>query len=103
MDVSGGMNYAKVLEANYMLFLPTVIEPLRAENGRCGPPHKNATCVGSDMGQCCNSETWTCGDSMYVGSRVTFKYEASENIANTKPYTQRRLRTWYLLRRNVSR
>ncbi|KAI1398617.1 hypothetical protein F4819DRAFT_498603 [Hypoxylon fuscum] len=36
---------------------------LRAWDGRCGPPHNNATCVGMDMGQCCNSETWTCGNT----------------------------------------
>ncbi|CEJ93721.1 hypothetical protein VHEMI09292 [[Torrubiella] hemipterigena] len=39
------------------------IEPLRAYDGKCGPPHKNATCRGVNAGQCCNSETWTCGDS----------------------------------------
>ncbi|KAK1829982.1 hypothetical protein QBC39DRAFT_243621, partial [Podospora conica] len=39
------------------------IEPLRAYDGRCGPPNKNATCIGMDMGQCCNSEKWTCGES----------------------------------------
>lgn len=38
-----------------------VVEPLRAYDGRCGPPNKNATCIGVDMGQCCNSQTWTCG------------------------------------------
>ncbi|KAK0105346.1 hypothetical protein ONS96_004740 [Cadophora gregata f. sp. sojae] len=39
------------------------IEPLRAWDGLCGPKHNNATCVGMDYGQCCNSETWKCGDS----------------------------------------
>ncbi|KAI8964535.1 carbohydrate-binding module family 50 [Daldinia sp. FL1419] len=39
------------------------IEPLRAEDGFCGPPHKNATCIGMRHGQCCNSETWTCGST----------------------------------------
>ncbi|KAI8952346.1 hypothetical protein F4801DRAFT_577509 [Xylaria longipes] len=38
------------------------IEPLRANDGKCGPPNKNATCAGTEA-QCCNSETWTCGDS----------------------------------------
>lgn len=41
----------------------TVIEPLRATDGRCGPPNRNATCLGMPHGQCCNSETWTCGNS----------------------------------------
>ncbi|PKS06189.1 hypothetical protein jhhlp_007506 [Lomentospora prolificans] len=39
------------------------VEPLRAYDGRCGPPHNNATCLGSGRGECCNAETWTCGDS----------------------------------------
>jgi hypothetical protein len=39
-----------------------VIEPLRAFDGLCGPPHKNATCLGTDF-QCCNAETFTCGNS----------------------------------------
>ncbi|KAH9219719.1 hypothetical protein DL95DRAFT_291091, partial [Leptodontidium sp. 2 PMI_412] len=38
------------------------IEPLRATDGLCGPKHNNATCVGMDA-QCCNSETWKCGNS----------------------------------------
>ncbi|CAF3497348.1 hypothetical protein FGSG_00029 [Fusarium graminearum PH-1] len=37
-------------------------EPIRAYNGLCGPPHSNATCVGTDK-QCCNKNTWTCGDT----------------------------------------
>ncbi|OAA73585.1 hypothetical protein ISF_00486 [Cordyceps fumosorosea ARSEF 2679] len=37
------------------------LEPLRAQDGRCGPLHKNATCLGVARGQCCNSETWRCG------------------------------------------
>ncbi|KAI2631340.1 hypothetical protein GGS26DRAFT_591223 [Hypomontagnella submonticulosa] len=37
-------------------------EPLRAWDGLCGPKHNNATCIGTDK-QCCNSETWQCGDS----------------------------------------
>ena len=43
----------------------TVVEPLRAYDGMCGPQNKNATCVGTDK-QCCNKKTWTCGDSEYV-------------------------------------
>ncbi|KAM0810033.1 putative CFEM domain-containing protein [Seiridium cardinale] len=38
------------------------MEPLRAFDGLCGPRHNNATCIGTDK-QCCNSETWTCGDT----------------------------------------
>ncbi|KAM0554930.1 hypothetical protein ACHAPJ_006666 [Fusarium lateritium] len=37
-------------------------EPLRAHDGKCGPDNGNATCVGTDK-QCCNKNTWTCGDS----------------------------------------
>lgn len=39
------------------------LEPLRAHDGLCGPPHNFATCWGTDRGDCCNSETWKCGDS----------------------------------------
>ena len=39
-----------------------VVEPLRAFDGKCGRPNNNATCVGTDK-QCCNAQTWTCGDS----------------------------------------
>ncbi|KAH7376591.1 hypothetical protein B0T11DRAFT_324474 [Plectosphaerella cucumerina] len=39
------------------------LEPLKALDGKCGPLHKNATCIGSGHGDCCNSETWRCGDS----------------------------------------
>lgn len=42
-----------------------VVEPIRAIGGLCGPRHNNSTCLGTDK-QCCNSETWTCGDSTYV-------------------------------------
>ncbi|KAI0377233.1 hypothetical protein F5Y04DRAFT_190452 [Hypomontagnella monticulosa] len=38
------------------------LEPLRAWDGLCGPKNNNATCIGTDK-QCCNSETWQCGDS----------------------------------------
>ncbi|KAH7245072.1 hypothetical protein BKA59DRAFT_454143 [Fusarium tricinctum] len=37
-------------------------EPLRAHDGKCGPSHNDATCVGTDK-QCCNKNTWTCGDT----------------------------------------
>ena len=40
----------------------TVIEPVRATDQLCGPPNGNATCLGTAY-QCCNSETWTCGNS----------------------------------------
>ncbi|KAL8357733.1 hypothetical protein RB601_009263 [Gaeumannomyces tritici] len=39
------------------------IEPLRAMDGNCGPQNKNATCIGSGHGQCCNAETWKCGET----------------------------------------
>ncbi|RWA04450.1 hypothetical protein EKO27_g10654 [Xylaria grammica] len=45
------------------------IEPLRAYDGKCGPPNNNATCAGTDA-QCCNSETWTCGDSTTASAAV---------------------------------
>ncbi|OBT74629.1 hypothetical protein VF21_06412 [Pseudogymnoascus sp. 05NY08] len=38
------------------------IEPLRSTSGKCGPKNNNATCLGTDF-QCCNSQTWTCGNS----------------------------------------
>ncbi|KAH6885402.1 hypothetical protein B0T10DRAFT_462449 [Thelonectria olida] len=38
------------------------IEPLRAHDGLCGPEHNDATCLGTGK-ECCNSETWTCGNS----------------------------------------
>jgi hypothetical protein len=41
--------------------LSTVIEPVRATDGLCGPKHNNATCIGTAFGQCCNAETWKCG------------------------------------------
>jgi hypothetical protein len=34
-----------------------------AKDGLCGPQHNNATCLGQDK-QCCNGETWKCGDQM---------------------------------------
>ncbi|KJZ76894.1 hypothetical protein HIM_03771 [Hirsutella minnesotensis 3608] len=41
------------------------IEPLRAYDGLCGPRYNYATCIGT-KGPCCNSETWTCGNTEYV-------------------------------------
>ncbi|OAQ77785.1 CFEM domain-containing protein [Purpureocillium lilacinum] len=41
------------------------IEPLRAYDGKCGPPNNNATCLGTQK-QCCNSQTFTCGDNYEV-------------------------------------
>ncbi|KAK0110010.1 hypothetical protein ONS95_002672 [Cadophora gregata] len=32
-------------------------------DGFCGPNHGNASCRGYSGGQCCNSETWKCGNS----------------------------------------
>lgn len=40
-----------------------VIEPLRAYDGLCGPPNNNATCLGTKFGQCCNANTFKCGNS----------------------------------------
>ncbi|KAK2762268.1 hypothetical protein FQN54_001278 [Arachnomyces sp. PD_36] len=37
-------------------------EPLRAFDGLCGPNHNDATCIGTDK-QCCNKNTWKCGDT----------------------------------------
>ncbi|KAF1822571.1 carbohydrate-binding module family 18 protein [Dissoconium aciculare CBS 342.82] len=37
-------------------------EPVRAWDGKCGAPHGNASCLGTDK-QCCNSKTFTCGNS----------------------------------------
>jgi hypothetical protein len=34
-----------------------------ADDGFCGPQHNNSTCLGLDN-QCCNGETWKCGDQM---------------------------------------
>ncbi|KAJ6786131.1 hypothetical protein PWT90_04866 [Aphanocladium album] len=45
------------------------LEPLRAYDGFCGPLHKNATCIGVKHGQCCNSETWRCGESAHDCAR----------------------------------
>ncbi|PVI00003.1 carbohydrate-binding module family 50 protein [Periconia macrospinosa] len=36
-------------------------QPPLANDGLCGLPHNNASCAGLDK-QCCNSETWTCGN-----------------------------------------
>lgn len=40
------------------------IQPPLAEDGFCGPQQNNATCAGLEK-QCCNGETWKCGDQMY--------------------------------------
>lgn len=40
----------------------TVLAPLVAVSGSCGPNHQNASCIGTDF-QCCNSRTWKCGNS----------------------------------------
>ncbi|KAF6826083.1 hypothetical protein CMUS01_09576 [Colletotrichum musicola] len=37
-------------------------QPLVSTDGKCGPPNKNALCSGTGK-PCCNSETWTCGDT----------------------------------------
>jgi hypothetical protein len=42
-----------------------VVEKPLATDGKCGLPNNNATCSGTAK-QCCNSETWTCGDTVYV-------------------------------------
>lgn len=41
-----------------------VVEPVRTTDDTCGPPHNNATCLGHRQGkQCCNAQTWTCGNT----------------------------------------
>ncbi|KAI3316935.1 hypothetical protein HD806DRAFT_551279 [Xylariaceae sp. AK1471] len=42
------------------------VEPIRASGGLCGPPNKNATCLGTAL-QCCNANTFTCGNSTQSG------------------------------------
>ncbi|KAI1123310.1 hypothetical protein F5Y10DRAFT_281060 [Nemania abortiva] len=39
------------------------IEPVRSNDGFCGPDHNNAICIGTLFGQCCNAETWKCGET----------------------------------------
>ncbi|OIW25495.1 hypothetical protein CONLIGDRAFT_547624, partial [Coniochaeta ligniaria NRRL 30616] len=51
------------IEENAMYCVDGFVEPLRSTDGFCGPHHGNATCLGTDFGQCCNSETFTCGNS----------------------------------------
>ncbi|KAB5551031.1 hypothetical protein GE09DRAFT_1222841 [Coniochaeta sp. 2T2.1] len=36
--------------------------PYDPPDGFCGPEHNNATCLGT-AAQCCNAETFTCGDT----------------------------------------
>ncbi|KAL0473868.1 hypothetical protein QR685DRAFT_436556 [Neurospora intermedia] len=50
------------IEADTEYCVRGFIEPIRAYDGLCGPPHKNATCLGTGR-QCCNALTWRCGDS----------------------------------------
>ncbi|KAH6609995.1 carbohydrate-binding module family 18 protein [Trichoderma cornu-damae] len=38
------------------------IEPARATAGLCGPQNANATCLGTEF-QCCNANTFKCGNS----------------------------------------
>ncbi|KAH6865254.1 hypothetical protein BKA58DRAFT_367397 [Alternaria rosae] len=38
------------------------VDQIPALDGLCGPKHNNATCRGTKK-QCCNSETWICGDT----------------------------------------
>ncbi|KAF2820550.1 hypothetical protein CC86DRAFT_459542 [Ophiobolus disseminans] len=52
----------KNIEPNTEYCVAGFIDQLLAKNGLCGPPHNNATCKGTRK-QCCNSETWTCGDT----------------------------------------
>ncbi|KAH6060496.1 hypothetical protein HBI67_137660 [Parastagonospora nodorum] len=40
------------------------IQEVISTNGLCGLPNKNTTCIDTDK-QCCNSETWKCGDTEY--------------------------------------
>ncbi|KAA8622148.1 hypothetical protein SMACR_09577 [Sordaria macrospora] len=51
------------IEADTEYCVRGFIEPLRAYDGLCGPPNNNATCLGVKFGQCCNANTWKCGDS----------------------------------------
>ncbi|KAK1989604.1 hypothetical protein LX36DRAFT_648975 [Colletotrichum falcatum] len=50
------------IEPNTEYCVAGFIEPVRATDGVCGPASNNATCYGTYK-QCCNSETWTCGDT----------------------------------------
>ncbi|KAK0103225.1 hypothetical protein ONS95_005258 [Cadophora gregata] len=51
----------KAIKPNTEYCVDGFIEPLRSTDGFCGPSHKNATCIGSNFGQCCNAGTWKCG------------------------------------------
>jgi hypothetical protein len=44
-----------------------VIQPIISNDGFCGPKYNNATCAGTDN-QCCNGETWKCGNQVYETS-----------------------------------
>ncbi|KAK3903196.1 hypothetical protein C8A05DRAFT_14823, partial [Staphylotrichum tortipilum] len=50
------------LEPNTKYCVIGFVEPLRSTDGFCGPQHNNATCLGTEA-QCCNAETWTCGNT----------------------------------------
>jgi len=41
------------------------------------PPNGNLTCIGWSQGQCCNSQTWTCGSSSSV-ARSHFAFATDE-------------------------
>ncbi|KAF4336271.1 CFEM domain protein [Fusarium beomiforme] len=56
-------NDCKAIQPNIRYCVEGFLEPLRAYNGLCGPDNGNATCVGTDK-QCCNKNTWTCGDTV---------------------------------------
>jgi hypothetical protein len=53
------------IQKNTRYCVQAYLEPLRSTNGRCGPQFNNATCSGTAK-QCCNAQTWTCGNSTYA-------------------------------------
>ena len=71
------------------MLIETVVEPLRATDGFCGPKHNNATCLGTDF-QCCNANTFKCGQSEYVNLQP-------KNAPLILIFFQGRLRRWYML------
>ncbi|KAK4119961.1 carbohydrate-binding module family 24 protein [Parathielavia appendiculata] len=62
-----------------------IIEPLRSPDGFCGPQHNNAGCAGTDA-QCCNSETWACGNSEYCRHHLSANIPAREDCADGTCY-----------------
>ncbi|KAH8904975.1 hypothetical protein BR93DRAFT_882330, partial [Coniochaeta sp. PMI_546] len=58
------------IEKNALYCITGFVEPLRSTDGFCGPQHINATCLGTDA-QCCNAETFTCGDTKEDCARRT--------------------------------